>query len=370
MKEASDYPTRYGIVLAAGEGKRLQPLVRRLRGDALPKQYVSFIGPRSMLEDTFDRVELLLPRERVFTVVGEHHLNFPGVGRQLAGRLEETIIKQPENKDTGPGVLLPLMHVYKRQPEATVAVFPSDHFVLEGDLFMKHVSLAFHAVERNPSLFVLLGIEPSEPEPEYGYILPKGDREESSSGLTIRRVRRFVEKPDSIAARELILNGGLWNTMVMVFRVKTLLDIVRDVDRELYASFEEIRKAIGTRDETSRVKEIYRRLKPSNFSKGIIEPLPARHPSCLSTLAVRGVLWSDWGLPRSIERVLRKIDYREPASDRMGAAAANRLWKIFRDGLPPSEPRGEKTTPEKESAAPSERFAPLGQHPRAVPAAR
>jgi mannose-1-phosphate guanylyltransferase len=62
MKEASDHPTRYGVVLAAGEGMRLRPLVRRLRGDALPKQYVSFLGRRSMLEHTFDRLERLIVR--------------------------------------------------------------------------------------------------------------------------------------------------------------------------------------------------------------------------------------------------------------------------------------------------------------------
>ncbi len=329
MRPASDHPARCGIILAAGEGKRLQPLVRQLRGDNLPKQYVTFIGRRSMLEHTFDRVERLIPRERTVTVVSQDHLNYPAVCRQLAGRPHGTVIAQPENKDTLPGILLPLMHLYKRHPEATVAVFPSDHFIFEEDLFMSHVATAFQAVERNPSLFVLLGLEPNEVEPEYGYVLPHGATEEKPAGLTLRRVGQFVEKPDRDAARALIGRGGLWNTMVMVFKVQSLLEIVRKIVPELLASFEEIKNALGAPDEADRVRALYRNLSPENFSRGILEKLPSHRPACLSVLSVRGVLWSDWGLPRSIEKVLKMIDYRESLYDPRKGAPATRLWRAF-----------------------------------------
>jgi mannose-1-phosphate guanylyltransferase len=320
-----DQQVRCGIVLAAGEGKRLEPLVRQLRDDSLPKQYVTFIGRRSMLEHTVARVEKLVPRERIFTVIAEHHGNFPAVRRQIAGCAEGTVIAQPENKETAAGILLPLMHVFKRYPEASVAVFPSDHFIFEEDLFMSHVAIAFHAVERNPSLFVLMGVEPTEPEAEYGYILPHGADKEKNSASMLQRVRRFVEKPDPQAACEMMAGGALWNTMVMVFKVKNLIDIVARINPELFAAFQEVLAAVGTPDEARRIGEIYRRIKPENFSKGILEQLPARYPSCLSVLSVRGVLWSDWGLPRSIECVLRKIDEQE--------AAEGRLWKSFNDRL-------------------------------------
>lgn len=319
MRPGSDNAMRCGIVLAAGEGKRLQPLVRRLRGDNLPKQYVTFIGRRSMLEHTFDRVERLIPRERVFTVVSRDHLSYPAVCRQLSGRSNGTVVSQPENKDTLPGILLPLMHLSRRHPEATVAVFPSDHFIFEEELFMSHVSTAFQAVERNPALFVLLGLEPNEVEPEYGYVLPHGAEEKSASSM-LRRVGQFVEKPDADRARELIGRGGLWNTMVMVFRVRSLLEIVRQIAPALYASFEGIQAALGAPGEAARISELYRKLPPQNFSTEVLEKLPSHRPACLSVLSVRGVLWSDWGLPRSIENVLKKIDYRESLYGRLSRA--------------------------------------------------
>jgi len=332
MRRSVDPSVRCGIVLAAGEGKRLEPLVRQLRGDSLPKQYVTFIGRRSMLEHTFARVEKLVPRERVFTVISQEHRSYAAVGRQLAARAERTVIAQPENKETAAGILLPLVHIYKRHPEATVAVFPSDHFIYEEDLFMSHVSIAFHAVERNPSLFVLLGLEPSEAEPEYGYILPNGAAEAKPAGFTIQRVSRFIEKPTVDTARALIAGGALWNTMVMVFKVKNLLDIVEKMNPELYAAFQEILAAIGTADEKNRTREVYRQLKTENFSTGILQKLPTSYPACLSVISVGGVLWSDWGLPRAIENVLKKIDDQEIAEDPR-RAAEGRLWKAFNDRL-------------------------------------
>ncbi|MBI3812149.1 MAG: hypothetical protein HY283_08095, partial [Nitrospirae bacterium] len=73
-----------GIILAAGEGKRLQPFIRQLRGKDLPKQFVNFIRTRSMLEHTFHRAEKLIPSDRLFTVVDRDHLKHPEVGQQLS----------------------------------------------------------------------------------------------------------------------------------------------------------------------------------------------------------------------------------------------------------------------------------------------
>jgi nucleotidyltransferase-like protein len=106
-----------GIVLAGGEGKRLRPFVHLLRKDLLPKQYVNFIGRRSMLEHTLHRAEKLIPSERLFIVLNEAHLGFPEVQQQICKRPPGTIIVQPENKETGPGLLLPLMHLFPRLSE-------------------------------------------------------------------------------------------------------------------------------------------------------------------------------------------------------------------------------------------------------------
>ncbi len=317
---------RCGIVLAGGEGQRLRPFIHQLRGDCLPKQYINFIGRRSMLEHTFHRAEKLLSRERIFTVVSEQHLGYFEVQRQLSSRRRGTVISQPENKGTGPGILLPLIHLCRRYPDSTVAIFPSDHFILEEDRFMAHVRLSFQMAEQNPSLLVLLGIEPTEAQPEYGYVLPDGEGGEQLEAL--RRVRQFVEKPRPDAVLDLIRKGGLWNTMVMVSKARTLLGLAQAIAPELYDSFQEIQKAFGRGSVKRRVKEIYRQMKPLNFSKEILEQLPVEIPSCLSVLPVRGVSWSDWGLPQCIGSVLKRLGYLQRLQVRNGISQA-KLVKAF-----------------------------------------
>jgi mannose-1-phosphate guanylyltransferase len=317
-------PARCGIVLAAGEGKRLRPLVHRLRGDTLPKQYVNFVGRRSLLEHTFSRAERLFDPRRIFTVVSQDHLRYPDVRRQLSARESHTVIVQPENKETAPGLLLPLAHLYKRHGDAVVAVFPSDHFIVEEELFMAHVALACRVVERHPRYLVLLGMEPWEPETDYGYIRPGNALKELAS-LGVRPVVQFREKPNVDCARELIRAGGFWNTMVMVSKAKTLIDLVRDVSPRLRGFLKRVQKAIGTSREREAIVEAYRLIEPVNFSTGLLEVVARTDASRLLVLPVRGVFWSDLGSERRLMRALNRFQWvGDPAT-----SAHSNQWEDF-----------------------------------------
>jgi mannose-1-phosphate guanylyltransferase len=296
---------RCGIVLAGGEGQRLRPFIRRFRTDDLPKQYVNLIGADTMFERTFHRGEKLIHKEHLFTVVTQGHLRHAEVRRQLSDRPKGTVVVQPENKETAPGLLLPLSYIYRRYPNATVVVLPSDHFILEEDLFAKHLDLACRVVERDPSRFILLGMQPNEPDPEYGYILS----DERTNDLGVRKVLRFVEKPERPAARKLIAQGGLWNTMIMVFKAKTLMEVVRITARSLYSSFKRIMDAIETNEERAVVENTYRDIEPLNFSSGLLELLPLSISVCLSVLPVQGVYWSDLGSEQRLLSALQKTGY-------------------------------------------------------------
>lgn len=305
-QQAGGRPVRCGIVLAGGHGRRLRSLITRLRGEALPKQYVNFIGRRSMLEHTFDRVQRLIPAERVFTIVSRDHLDYPEAVRQLANRPTGTVIVQPENKETAPGLFLPLMHLHARYPDAVVVVFPSDHFIVEEALFMGHVDLACRVVERDPSRVVILGVEPDGMESEYGYIVPGND---VGMPTGLRRVARFVEKPAPEAVEDLVQRGGLWNTMVMAFRTTTLLTMARRIAPAFFEMFQRIGDAVGTPREREVVEQAYADMAPMNFSRCLLEVVPRQPRSPLTVLPVRGVFWSDWGSEERIARVLRHTGY-------------------------------------------------------------
>src|SRR5262245_49905196 len=152
----------WGIVLAGGEGVRLQPLTRWVVGDARPKQFCSLTGPVTMLEDTVRRTARLIPRERQLLSLSRSHAPYyePVLDRCEGVRP----VVQPENGGTALGVLYPALHVAMADPSGTVAVFPSDHFVAPTDRFMDAVADAAAVVERRPHTVVLLGVLPSSPE--------------------------------------------------------------------------------------------------------------------------------------------------------------------------------------------------------------
>jgi mannose-1-phosphate guanylyltransferase len=310
-----------GLVLAGGEGERLKSFIRRLRGDSLPKQYVKFTGTRSMLEHTYRRTERLIPRERLFTVVNQAHMKYQAAVDQLGGRHRGTVVVQPENRETAPGLLLPLMHLHKRYPNAIVAVFPSDQFIWEEDRLMRHVRLAHAIVKDHPSKLVLLGIKPEYGELEYGYILPTTDSDVSGWGMYA--VTKFVEKPDFIHTHKLIARGALWNTMMMVFKADTLLQWVEELRPEIYRHFKRIYAAIGTGRESAVLRDTYDRLETVNFSRELLEPIAQKYPAHLAVLPVSDVAWSDWGSESRIVETLRRIG-RVPLAVVNSAASASR----------------------------------------------
>ncbi len=299
----SETAVRCGIVLAAGKGMRLRPYIHRIRGDHLPKQFVRLQGVRSMLEQTVHRCEKLIDPERLFIVIDQSHIDYEEVQCQLSHHPEGCVVLQPENKDTGPGLLLPLMHLYKDYPESIVAVFPSDHFIKEENLFMRYVDLAYDRVAEDPSRIVLIGMEPNKPEGEYSYILP-GEKIAGPSFSVLREVRRFVEKPQAATLAKLHREGGLWNTLVMVFHPERLLALVRTLHPRGYFGFLRIWRALGTPHEKEEIKAVYRDLKPFNFSRDFLQKLSIQHPSSFAVLPVQNVLWSDLGSEDRVNRIV------------------------------------------------------------------
>jgi len=325
-------PQLCGIVLAGGEGKRLRSFVYLLRGDLLPKQYVSFVGTRSMLTHTLQRAERLISPERVYTVVNQQHLLFPEVRQQLSARASDTVLVQPENKQSGAGVLLSLVHLYKRYPNSTVAVFPADQFAMEDDLLMKYVRLANAIVRKQPSKLVLLGIRPEGEEPGYGYIVPRNHFKNDGWGSL--EISRLVEKPGLDEISDLLRRGALWNTMMMVFKAANFLDWVSDLMPAVSQRFQKIYDAIGTANETEILREVYSQLEPINFSTDLLEPLIRYHPKGVVSLPLDDVMWSDWGTESRVLNILRRMG---------NASRLNGLPSLLREPMTPIERRETET---------------------------
>lgn len=321
---------RCAIVLAGGDGRRLRPFIRERYGSDLPKQYVNFVGSRSMLEHTFDRIERLIPPERILTVAARSHIRHEEFRRQMRARPSGSLVFQPRNRETGPGIMLPLVHLLRRCPDSTVAVLPSDHFVLHEELFASYLEQAFIAVEKSPSRIVFLGAAPTGPEPEYGYLLPEPNDACSPSLLS---VKAFIEKPEVKVAESILSLGALWNTMVMVFRPETLLHLIHEGAPDLHRCFVTISRALGTWREAATIERVYREMPVVNFSRDLLERIDLYSRNQMSVIPMDGVFWSDWGsgerIASTIEMLGRSSRFLTPSivncSNDLNASAAIRL---------------------------------------------
>lgn len=303
--KATSTQERCGIVLAGAKDNRLRSFIQYLRGSAAPKQYTNFIGTRSMIEHTLDRAERLVQRDCLYTVASREHLVHPEVQHQLSARPRETVVVQPDDLGTAAALLIPLVLIHKTRPAAAVAVFPADHFIVEEELFMTQVAMAFYMVEKNPTDVVLLGAEPDSGEADYSFIVSDGEAAPSGA----RNVHRFVEKAGAAEARELIANSGLWNTMTMVFRADTAIHLIRRFAPELYRALREIEAALGTRAEKNVVERAFRRLRPLSFTSDVLQKCAALRPARIRVLPVAGVFWSDWGSEERLVESLKRNGY-------------------------------------------------------------
>ena len=284
----------WGMVLAGGEGARVRHFLQRLCGNRGIKQFCALVDSRSMLEHTLARVERLILRRRILVVVSREHRQ--EVTEQLAHWPKDNVIFQPANCETGPGILLPLAHLSQRDPLATVAVFPSDHFIKDEDRFATCLQNAIIETKRFPEELMLLGVTPDKAEESYGWIEPR----EVEAGWESRKVKRFWEKPSGMQAQVLLKREALWNTFVFFTRAASLWQMVRHAAPDLYKAFVKIRRALGSFQVEQVTENVYATLRSANFSSEICQPLSAR----LRVFPVPEVGWSDWG---SAERILTSL---------------------------------------------------------------
>ncbi len=303
------------LILAGGDGTRLRPLTRQIAGDARPKQFCPLLDGETLLDRTRRRADLLSrPDQQVVVVTRSHEPYYRPLVADLApGRL----VVQSRNRGTAPGLLYPLLRIAELAGDVPVAVFPSDHFVDDDAAFVGAVRSAVEGVHARPDLVVLLGVEASEPETEYGWIEP-AERALPLDGEPVFPIRRFWEKPSAELAADLLTRGCLWNSFVMVGRIAAFIDLFATGSRDLLQAFEPIRRARGSAREAAVAERIYAMLPELNFSERVLVPAADR----LGVVRIKGVEWSDWGNPERVFATLRRTGWHPRWLDRLPRAAA------------------------------------------------
>jgi mannose-1-phosphate guanylyltransferase len=299
---------RWGLVLAAGDGTRLRSLTTQ-GGVAVPKQFCSLSGGPSLLQGAIRRSLAHAPLDRTMVIVASEHRRW--WHGELGCVPAANVVVQPANRGTAPGVLLPLLSILERDPGATVALFPSDHFVADEQTMSRAVGRAFEQVDLHPGKIVLLGIAPDASEPDYGWILP---RDHSQANGTAE-VEAFVEKPAADLAEDLLQRGGVWNSFLLVARGATLLDLYAERLPGLLATMRE-----ATWGEEP-LEGIYARLSVSDFSRELLQGSEDR----LRLLRVPACGWTDLGTPARVAGCVRQMEEARalrPLQRILGSSAA------------------------------------------------
>jgi mannose-1-phosphate guanylyltransferase len=288
----------WSIVLAGGEGERTRAFIEERLGYHKPKQYCAFVGTRSLFQHTVDRADAFISPERRVVVAAPDHREH--IREQLRGRERGRVLFQPRNRGTGPGVFLALTHVLALDPNASVVIFPSDHFVYPESAFLNVVRSAVANAQRYPDGPVLLGVRPSTSESDYGWIVPSPGEPDGGP----RRVEAFLEKPPRRIAEETRRKGALWNTLIVASKLDALWALGFRCVPEIMPAFVRLQETLRAGRDDSVLEEIYRGLPSRDFSCDLLQKASDR----LRVLEMNGVWWSDWGRPDRILETLRALE--------------------------------------------------------------
>lgn len=294
---------RYAMIMAGGAGTRLWPLSRKDR----PKQLLKFIHrgsgePRSLLELAAERVDGLIPRERLYLCTGESYRK--PIREALPQVADEQILGEPMGRDTVNAIGFAAAVFQKMDKDAIFCVLTADHIIEPVEEFQRLMDLGYRLVEADPTRLVTFSIKPTYPATGYGYVergapLAEAGGKDGKGRALAFKVARFFEKPELPRAQAFVASGHFgWNSGMFVWKASTVMECLKRFVPASYEGLMKIQAAWGTAEQDRVLKEVYPALPKISVDYAIMEPaskLPPndRHVSVCTVLM--DVSWLDVG---------------------------------------------------------------------------
>ncbi len=285
----------HAVIMAGGGGTRLWPLSRK----AHPKHMLALLEQQSLFQSTVARLNGMFPPERIWVVTVEEQAH--DLQRQAPAIPKENYLPEPAPRGTAAVVGLAAVALRRRNPDAVMAVLPSDHFIRHVDLFHRLLKAAYLVAEEG--YLVTLGITPTYPATGYGYI-QRGESIGVFADLRAYRVARFKEKPDQENARKMLAAGGhSWNSGMFVWRADVILAEIRRQMPKLAEALDEVDAAWETPHRADVLRRVWPALETQTVDYGVMEGTDKA-----AVIPAKGLGWSDVGSWEALFDVLPTDD--------------------------------------------------------------
>ena len=280
----------YAVILAGGRGERFWPLSRSLH----PKQLLQITSDKTMFQETVDRISDLMPVENILVVAGYEIKDL--LLKNVPSLKEENMIAEPESKNTCLAIGLAAVHIRAMDPDATMVVLSSDHYIKSPQKLIDVLKAAIHLANQGDHL-ITLGIVPTRAETGYGYI-ELADLLTSYQDIPVFKISQFKEKPDRITAQEYYYDRKhLWNSGMFVWRVKVILGALKKYEPDLYEKLEAYSHQIGKKTQEEAVRKLYSQVQNISVDCAILE----RADNVITVKA--DLIWDDVGSWLALERI-------------------------------------------------------------------
>ncbi len=293
MTKEPDLDRAVAVILAGGGGTRLWPLSTELR----PKQLCSFSRDgRTMIQKTFERIRALVPEERIYVATGKDLAE--KIKQQLPGLSSSNIIIEPARKDTALAIGFSALVLEEKYPDATMVVLTADHEITEVDKFLNSLKKAIKAAQNGPYL-VAIGIKPSEPSTEYGYI-------KTGEGIVqdtdIFEGIEFKEKPDRNSAEKFLqANTYFWNSGMFIWKIENIFKAIQRYMPQLHTGLERIRNSLRASERDEVIREVFEQLEKISIDHGLMQKV--KRGEEVQILVVKGdFAWADLGNWKTVRK--------------------------------------------------------------------
>ncbi|MEO0084445.1 MAG: mannose-1-phosphate guanylyltransferase [candidate division WOR-3 bacterium] len=284
MKQTSKF---YAVILAGGKGERFWPMSRA----NFPKQFISLFGKDSLIQQTYKRINKLIPLSRQFYVIPKRLV--PILKNQIP-LTDKNIIIEPIGRNTAPAIALSAIYLEKLSPNSTMIVLPADHLISQEDKFYDCVKFAYEIAQNE--YLVTFGIPPTSPDTGYGYI-HVGERYKAKGKIQSFYGKRFVEKPNlKLAKQYLKAKTYFWNSGMFVWKTSTILTAIQQCLPEFHDVLKYFQKMIGTNKEQKLLNKIYEKAPATSIDYAVLEKVK-------NIVVIKAnFLWDDVGSWLALER--------------------------------------------------------------------